>query len=52
MIYLANYIKADAYAAGKILPMSISFHFEEETLPVPIFLIQILFFIGNNLPPD
>jgi len=34
MIYLANYIIADAYVAYKILPMSISFHANKETLPV------------------
>jgi len=31
---------ADAYVAGKISPVAISFHFEEETLPVPYIPYQ------------
>jgi len=34
MIFLTYYIIADAYVADKILPVSISFHAKEETLPV------------------
>ena len=51
MIYLTYYIKADAYLAGNFTNVPSTSMQKKKPPPSSIILIQIHFFIGNNLPP-
>ena len=52
MIHLTYYIQADAYVAGNFTYVPSTSIQKKKPRPFSIILIQIHFFMGNNLPSD